>query len=163
AIPLHLRNGRVIDPSRDFDQVADLWLADGKVAGIGARPAWITGDTKILDCTGLIVSPGIIDMHVHLRGPGPEEHQTIPTPTGPAAAVAGGVTSVACMPNTEPALDSRMAAEFVVHQAERAGFCNVFPIGAVTKNREGKELAELGGLVEGGAVAFTDDGSPVYS
>jgi dihydroorotase len=100
-------------------------------------------------------------MHVHLREPGREEDETIRT--GTAAAVAGGVTSVACMPNTEPPLDFRAAAEFVVHQAQRAGYCNVFPIGTVTKNREGKELAELGGLVEGGAVAFTDDGSPVYS
>jgi dihydroorotase len=109
----------------------------------------------------MIISPGLIDMHVHLREPGREEDETIHT--GTAAAVAGGVTSVACMPNTEPALDTRAAAEFVIHQAQRAGFCNVFPIGAVTKNREGKELAELGGLVEGGAVAFTDDGAPVYS
>ena len=161
SLPLLLRNGRVIDPSREFDQVTDLWLADGLVAGTGARPAWVTGDVKTLDCTGLIVSPGLIDMHVHLREPGREEDETIAT--GTEAAVAGGVTSVACMPNTEPALDTRMAVEFVVHQAERAGFCNVFPIGAVTKNREGKELAELGGLAEGGAVAFTDDGAPVYS
>jgi dihydroorotase len=107
------------------------------------------------------VAPGLIDMHVHLREPGREEDETIAS--GTAAAVAGGVTSVACMPNTEPALDTRMSVEFVVHQAERAGFCNVFPIGAVTKERAGKELAELGGLVEGGAVAFTDDGAPVYS
>jgi dihydroorotase len=160
-LPLLLRNGRVIDPSRDLDSVTDLWLADGLVAGNGARPAWVTGDVKTIDCTGLIVSPGLIDMHVHLREPGREEDETIAT--GTEAAVAGGVTSVACMPNTEPALDTRMAVEFVSHQAERAGFCNVFPIGAVTKNRDGKELAELGGLAEGGAVAFTDDGAPVYS
>lgn len=161
SLPILLRNGRVIDPSRDFDAVTDLWLAEGKVAGTGARPAWVNGDVKELDCTGLIVSPGLIDMHVHLREPGREEDETIAT--GTECAVAGGVTSVACMPNTEPALDVRMAVEFVMHQAERAGFCNVFPIGAVTKNRDGKELAELGGLVEGGAVAFTDDGAPVYS
>ena len=161
SLPLLLRNGRVIDPAREFDQVTDLWLADGLVAGIGPRPAWVIGDVKPIDCSGLIVSPGLIDMHVHLREPGREEDETIAT--GTEAAVAGGVTSVACMPNTEPALDTRMAVEFVVHQAERAGFCNVFPIGAVTKNREGKELAELGGLAEGGAVAFTDDGAPVYS
>ncbi len=161
SLPILLRNGRVIDPSRDFDALTDLWLAEGKVAGTGARPAWVNGDVKELDCTGLIVSPGLIDMHVHLREPGREEDETIAT--GTECAVAGGITSVACMPNTEPALDMRMAAEFVVHQAERAGFCNVFPIGAVTKNRDGKELAELGGLVEGGAVAFTDDGAPVYS
>jgi dihydroorotase len=157
--PILLRNGRVIDPARNLDTVADLWLADGKVAGSGPQPGLTAG--RVIDCTGMIVSPGLIDMHVHLREPGREEDETIHT--GTAAAVAGGVTSVACMPNTEPALDSRAAAEFVVLQARRAGFCNVFPIGAVTKNREGKELAELGGLVEGGAVAFTDDGAPVYS
>jgi dihydroorotase len=155
---LLLRNGRVIDPARNFDSIADLWLADGTILGTTSQSR--KPDTT-LDCTGLIVSPGLIDMHVHLREPGREEDETIAT--GTAAAVAGGVTSVACMPNTEPALDTRMAAEFVVHQAQRAGHCNVFPIGAVTKNREGKELAELGGLVEGGAVAFTDDGAPVYS
>ena len=160
-LPILLRNGRIIDPSRDLDSVNDLWLAEGKVAGLGARPAWVTSDVKTLDCTGLIVAPGLIDMHGHLREPGREEDETIAT--GTEAAVAGGVTSVACMPNTEPALDTRMAVEFVMHQADRAGFCNVFPIGAVTKNRDGKELAELGGLAEGGAVAFTDDGAPVYS
>jgi dihydroorotase len=154
-----LRNGRVIDPSRNLDAVTDLWLADGRIAGTGSSPAY--PPERTFDCTGLIVAPGLIDMHVHLREPGREEDETIQT--GTAAAVAGGVTSVACMPNTEPALDTRAAAEFVIHQAQRAGFCNVFPIGAVTKNREGKELAELGGLVEGGAVAFTDDGAPVYS
>jgi dihydroorotase len=154
-----LRNGRVIDPSQNLDRVADLWLQDGRILGIGPQPG-ATAD-RTIDCTGMIVSPGLIDMHVHLREPGREEDETIAT--GTAAAVAGGVTSVACMPNTEPALDSRDAAEFVILQARRAGNCNVFPIGAVTKNREGKELAELGGLVEGVAVAFTDDGSPVYS
>lgn len=156
---LLLRNGRVIDPSRSLDRVADLWLKDGLILGDGPQ-AGVTAD-GVIDCTGTIVSPGLIDMHVHLREPGREEDETIAT--GTASAVAGGVTSVACMPNTEPALDSRAAAEFVILQAERAGNCNVFPIGAVTKNREGKELAELGGLVEGGAVAFTDDGAPVYS
>ena len=156
---LLLRNGRVIDPSQNLDRVADLWLADGKVVGTGSHSG-VAAD-KTLDCTGMIVSPGLIDMHVHLREPGREEDETIAT--GTAAAIAGGVTAVACMPNTEPALDSRAAAEFVILQAKRAGNCMVFPIGAVTKNREGKELAELGGLVEGGAVAFTDDGAPVYS
>src|SRR3954463_11781968 len=154
---LLLRNGRVIDPSRNFDAVSDLWLADGKIL---AGPASRTAD-KVLDCTGMIVSPGLIDMHVHLREPGREEDETIAT--GTAAALAGGVTSVACMPNTEPAIDSQAAAEFVHLQAQRAGNANVFPIGALTKGREGKELAEIGGLVEGGAVAFTDDGSPVVS
>ena len=157
--PLLLCNGRVIDPSQNLDTVVDLWLADGKVLGMGPQSGLIAGHT--IDCTGMIVSPGLIDMHVHLREPGREEDETIQT--GTAAAVAGGVTSIACMPNTEPALDSRAAAEFVVLQAQRAGFCNVFPIGSVTKNRDGKELADLGGMVEGGAVAFTDDGAPVSS
>src|SRR5205823_3180880 len=155
---LLLRNGRVIDPSQNLDRAADLWLKDGVILGTGPQPGAATDRT--IDCTGMIVSPGLIDMHVHLREPGREEDETIAT--GTAAAVAGGVTSVACMPNTEPALDSRSDAEFVILQARRAGNCNVFPVGAVTKNREGKELAELGGLVEGGAVAFTDDGAPVY-
>jgi dihydroorotase len=158
-LTLLLRNGRVIDPSQNLDTTADLWLKDGTILGVGPQPG-IAAD-RTLDCTGLIVSPGLIDVHVHLREPGREEDETIAT--GTAAAVAGGVTSVACMPNTEPALDSRSAAEFVIQQARRAGNCNVFPIGAVSKNREGKELAELGGLVEGGAVAFTDDGAPVAS
>jgi dihydroorotase len=114
-----------------------------------------------MDAAGTIVCPGLIDMHVHLREPGREEDETIAT--GTAAALAGGVTSVACMPNTEPALDSQAAAEFVYLQAERAGNASVFPIGAITKGRQGQELAEIGGLVEGGAVAFTDDGSPVVS
>ena len=157
---LLFRHGRVIDPSQDFDRVADLWVKDGTVVGFAPPPGVAAAD-RTLDCTGMIVSPGLIDMHVHLREPGREEDETIAT--GTAAAVAGGVTSVACMPNTEPTLDTRSAAEFVVLQARRAGNCNVFPIGAVTKNRDGKELAELGGLVEGGAVAFTDDGAPVYS
>src|ERR1700712_3935990 len=116
---LLLRNGRVIDPSRNFAAVADLWLADGKVVGTGPQSR---AADRTLNCTGMIVSPGLIDMHVHLREPGREEDETIAT--GTAAAVAGGVTSVACMPNTEPALDSRSAAEFVILQAKRAGNCN---------------------------------------
>src|SRR5436853_6734017 len=116
---------------------------------------------QTVDAKGKIVCPGLIDMHVHLREPGREEDETIAT--GTAAALAGGVTSVACMPNTEPALDSQAAAEFVYLLAERAGNSNVFPVGAITKGRQGAELAEMGGLVEGGAVAFTDDDAPVSS
>ncbi len=156
---LCIRNGRVIDPAQDLDTVADLWLRDDKVAGVGPHPSWQA--TRVLDATGLVVCPGLIDMHVHLREPGREEDETIAT--GTAAALAGGVTSVACMPNTEPALDNRATVEFVRLQAQRAGHANVFPIGAITKGRQGKELAEIGGMVEGGAVAFTDDGSPVVS
>ncbi len=155
---LHLRNGRVIDPSQSLDRVVDLWIDDTLIGGIGPPPR---AADHVLDCSGMIVSPGLIDMHVHLREPGREEDETIVT--GTASAIAGGVTSVACMPNTEPPLDTRDAAEFVILQAKRAGNCNVFPIGAVTKGREGKELAEIGKLVDGGAVAFTDDGGPVFN
>ncbi len=149
----------MIDPGRKFDSVADLWLKDGTVAGLGPIPH--LSPDRVIDASNLVVCPGLIDMHVHLREPGREEDETIET--GTAAAVAGGVTAVACMPNTEPALDSQAAAEFVVLQAKRAGNCWVFPIGAVTKGRKQEELAEMGGLVAGGAVAFTDDGAPVES
>src|SRR5271165_3555742 len=156
---LRITNGRIIDPSQGIDQVADLWIKGEHILGTGPEPQLVPDRT--IDAAGKIVCPGLIDMHVHLREPGREEDETIAT--GTAAALAGGVTSVACMPNTEPALDNQAAAEFVYLQAERAGNANVFPVGAVTKGRKGEELAEIGGLVEGGAVAFTDDGSPVSS
>src|SRR5580658_9937316 len=155
--PVLLRNGRLIDPSRNLDTVTDLWLANGTIVGTGSQPGLTAKRT--IDCTGMIISPGLIDMHVHLREPGREEDETIAS--GTAAALAGGVTSVACMPNTEPALANQAAAEFITLQAGRAGNANVFPVGAITKGRKGEELAEMGGLVEGGAVAFSDDGSPV--
>lgn len=154
-----IAGGRVICPSQNIDQVTDLWLERDRVLAIGSRPD-LRAD-RTLDATGRIVSPGLIDMHVHLREPGREEDETIAT--GTASALAGGVTSVACMPNTEPACDSQAAAEFIVLQARRAGNANVFPIGAITKGRKGQELAEIAAMVDGGAVAFTDDGSPVVN
>jgi dihydroorotase len=156
---LCITKGRVIDPSQEIDRQTDVWIQDQAILCIGPRPDLRAERT--LDAFGKIVCPGLIDMHVHLREPGREEDETIAT--GTAAALAGGVTSVACMPNTEPALDSQAAAEFVYLQADRAGNANVFPIGAITKGRQGEELAEIGGQVEGGAVGFTDDGSPVMS
>jgi dihydroorotase len=156
---LHITNGRVIDPSQNLDQVTDVWIRGEKILGLGPVPG-LQAD-RTLDATGQIVCPGLIDMHVHLREPGREEDETIAT--GTAAALAGGVTSVACMPNTEPALDSQAAAEFVHLQAVRAGNANVFPVGAITKGRKGEELAEIGGLVEGGAVAFSDESAPIVS
>lgn len=154
-----IAGGRVICPSQNIDQATDLWLERDRVLAIGSRPD-LQAD-RTLDATGRIVSPGLIDMHVHLREPGREEDETIAT--GTASALAGGVTSVACMPNTEPACDSQAAAEFIVLQARRAGNANVFPIGAITKGRKGQELAEIAAMVDGGAVAFTDDGSPVVN
>lgn len=156
---VRIANGRLIDPSQNVDQVTDLWIQDDRVLHVGTRPD--LHPDRVIDAGGKIVTPGLIDMHVHLREPGREEDETIAT--GTAAALAGGVTSVACMPNTEPAIDSQASAEFVCLQAKRAGNANVFPVGAITKGRKGVELAEIGGLVEGGAVAFTDDGSPVVN
>jgi dihydroorotase len=155
---LCIKGGRIIDPGQALDQTGDLWIQGRHVLGPG--PQALQADQTV-EAHGKIVCPGLVDMHVHLREPGREEDETIAT--GTAAALAGGVTSVACMPNTEPALDSQAGAEFVYLQAARAGNANVFPVGAVTKGRQGQELAEMGGLVEGGAVAFTDDGSPVAS
>jgi dihydroorotase len=154
-----ITGGRVIDPSQRLDAVTDVWLHGDKVLHLGSRPDLRADQT--INAAGKYVTPGLIDIHVHLREPGREEDETIAT--GAAAALAGGVTSVACMPNTEPAIDNQAAAEFVVLQAKRARQAHVFPIGAVTKGRKGEELAEIGGLVEGGAVAFTDDGTPVKS
>lgn len=156
---IRISGGRVIDPANKIDRVDDLWIENDLILAVGPRPDLRADQT--LDATGKLVCPGLIDMHVHLREPGREDDETIAT--GTASAVAGGVTSVACMPNTEPPIDSQAAAEFVRMQAARAGNAHVFPIGTISKNREGKELAEIGGLVEGGAVAFTDDGSPVIS
>lgn len=156
---LLIRNGRIIDPSQGLDQVTDLWLADRQVAAIG--PATDVHADEVIDATGLIVCPGLIDCHVHLREPGTEEDETIAT--GAQAALVGGVTTVACMPNTTPPLDTPASVEYIVLQAKRAKKANVYPVGAVSKGRAGGELAEMGRLVEAGAVAFTDDGAPVAS
>ncbi|MDE2506434.1 MAG: dihydroorotase [Planctomycetota bacterium] len=155
---IQISGGRIIDPSRNLDGVGDLWIGRGRILNVGEG---YDDPEVILDARGLIVCPGLIDCHVHLREPGNEEDETIAT--GAAAALVGGVTSVACMPNTLPALDTQGAAEFIVLQAQRARKANVYPVGAVSKGRKGLELAELGQLVEGGAVAFTDDGAPVAS
>ncbi len=155
---IQITGGRVIDPSQDIDRVTDVFLGRGRVLAIGEGSEEVD---QVIDARGMIVCPGLIDVHVHLREPGNEEDETIAT--GAKAALAGGCTSVACMPNTRPALDSQGAAEFVVLQGQRARFANVYPVGAVSKGREGVELAEMGRLVDGGAVAFTDDGAPVTS
>ncbi len=152
-----IEGGRVIDPSQQMDRVTNLLVEDGRIAGYDVAR---NGQDQIIPAHGKIVSPGLIDMHVHLREPGREEDETIAT--GTAAALAGGFTSIACMPNTEPPLDTQAQVEFVHHQAALADHCNVFVIACVSKNREGKELAEMGQLVRAGAVGFTDDGTPVY-
>jgi dihydroorotase len=157
---LLIRGGRIVDPSQSLDRVDDLLLRDGRVVAIGQAAVDNPVADEVFDASGLIVTPGLVDMHVHLREPGREEDETIET--GTAAAVAGGFTSVACIPNTEPPIDTQGAVEFIHQKAARADACNVFVVACASRNREGKELAEIGQLVEAGAVAFTDDGSPVY-
>src|SRR5438132_9232184 len=136
-----IKNGRVIDPSQTMDRVTNLLIRDGRIAGCDAAP---NGQDTIIDAAGKIVSPGLSDMHVHLRQPGREEDETIAT--GTAAALAGGFTSIACIPNTEPPIDTQATVEFVQHQAGLADNCNVYVVACVSKNREGKELAEIGQL-----------------
>jgi dihydroorotase len=140
-----------------MDRVTNLLIEDDRIVAFDVAAG---GQDEVLDATGKIVTPGLIDMHVHLREPGREEDETIAT--GTAAALAGGFTSVACIPNTEPPLDTQAQVEFVQHQAALADNCNVFVVACVSKNRAGKELAEIGQLVNAGAVAFSDDGDPVY-
>jgi len=153
---LLIQNGRVIDPSQGMDRVTNLLIADGRIA---AYDAVANGQEERIDASGKIVCPGLIDMHVHLREPGFEEDETIAT--GTAAALAGGFASVACMANTDPPIDTQGSVEFVRDRAARADHCNVYVVACVSKNREGKELAEIGQLVEAGAVAFSDDGAPI--
>ncbi|MEM9294349.1 MAG: dihydroorotase [Planctomycetota bacterium] len=153
-----LRNARVIDPASGFDGAADLVVAQGRIQRIG--PASGT-DLPTLDANGLIAAPGLIDPHVHLREPGQEEKETIAT--GAAAAAAGGFTSVCCMPNTEPAIDDDSLIEFVYERSRKANGARVYPAGAITKGRNGQELAEMGLMAQAGAVAFTDDGCGVAS
>ncbi len=151
---LLIRNGRILDPANNVDRVTDLLLASGKVEALGDNLT--ASGAEMIDASGLIVAPGLLDIHVHLREPGDENEETIES--GSQAAVAGGFTSIACMPNTQPALDDEAAIEFVYRQASRANLCNVYPIGAITKGRDGEELAEIGQMVRAGAVGFSDDG-----
>ena len=136
---LLIKNGRVIDPSQQLDRVTNLLIEGTRVAAIDVAEH---GSDQVIDAAGKIVTPGLIDMHVHLREPGREEDETIET--GTAAALAGGFTSIACIPNTDPPIDTQAGVEFVRQQAARADNCNVFVVACVSKNREGKELAEIG-------------------
>lgn len=155
---LLLKSGRVIDPSRKLDAVADLLIRDGRIIEIGDLRE--SADT-VIDCTRLIVSPGLIDCHVALRDPGYEEDETMDS--GTAAALAGGFSTIAALPDTLPVVDNRASAEFVRLLAERSSNCRVYPLGAVTRGHAGQELADIGQLVEGGAVAFTDSKTAIAS
>jgi dihydroorotase len=158
--PILIRGGRVIDPSRGTDGVTDVYLEGGKVAAIG-RDIGSPDGALVLDASGKIVTPGLIDLHVHLREPGQEELETVAT--GAMAAAAGGFTAVCAMPNTDPVTDNQAAIGFIVSQAQRAGKARVYPIGAISLGQKGQQLAEFGELVGAGAVAVSDDGKPVVS
>jgi dihydroorotase len=156
---LLIRGGRVVDPSQSLDALRDVLIRDGRIAAIGEHLDAADGET--FDASGAVVAPGFIDMHVHLREPGQTHKETIAT--GSAAAVAGGFSAVACMPNTEPALDSPALIAEVLRLARDANLARVYPIGALTRGRQGKELAPYWQLHDAGAVAFSDDGFPVDS
>lgn len=157
--PLLIRGGRVLDPRNQRDETADILLSEGQVAGIGRNLD--AAGAEVLDAAGKWVTPGLIDIHVHLREPGQEEKETIRT--GTEAAAMGGITAVACMPNTVPALDNVSQIQFVQMKARSEGRVRVYPVGAVTKNIEGKELCEIGAMKRAGCVAFSDDGHPVFN
>jgi dihydroorotase len=158
--PILIRGGRVLDPSRNTDEVADLLLQDGKVEAVG-RNLGQPDSADVLDAAGKVVSPGLIDLHVHLREPGQEDLETVAT--GAMAAAAGGFSAVCAMPNTDPVTDNQAAVGFIVSQAQRAGKARVYPIGAISLGQKGQQLAEFGELVGAGAVAVSDDGKPVVS
>jgi dihydroorotase len=157
-LSLLIRGGRVIDASRGLDRIGDVLVRDGRIAEIGAG---FPGADEVLDASGCIVCPGFIDTHVGVRDPGCEEDET--TATATAAALAGGFTTIAALPDTLPVVDNASAAEYVVLQAKRAGNCRVHPLGAVTRNNAGEELADLGQLARSGALAFTDAKSAIGS
>jgi dihydroorotase len=156
---LLIANGYVIDPSQGINAGKNVLIEEGRLVGLLDRSDPVPHEAQLVDATGLIVAPGFIDMHVHLREPGQEYKETIAS--GAAAAVAGGWTSVCAMPNTDPVNDSPAVTRFIIEQAERAAFANVFPIGSITKSCEGRELAEMGEMKKAGIVAVSDDGRPV--
>ncbi len=156
---LLLKNGRVVDPQASVDGTHDLLVEDGRVAKLGNRLT--DSSATVVDLAGLCVCPGFIDMHVHLREPGHEWKETIAS--GTRAAAKGGFTGVACMPNTQPPIDSRSVVEFVLAQARLHGAVPVYPIGCVSKGQEGVELAEMGDMAVAGARGFSDDGEPIAS
>ncbi|MSP79402.1 MAG: dihydroorotase [Dehalococcoidia bacterium] len=155
-----IRGGRVVDPSQGMDAIADVYIEDGKVAWVAAASEKrAAAGAQVIDAIGLIVSPGFVDLHTHLREPGFEHKETIAT--GTLAAARGGFTTICAMPNTNPAMDTLQTVRWVIHKAETEGHVRVLPIGCVTKGRAGKELAEMGELASAGVIGFSDDGSPV--
>ncbi len=165
---LLVKGGRIVDPSQGLDGKMDILVENGKISKIGkdlpdgsAKATRKAPALQVLDAHNLLVLPGLVDMHTHLREPGYEYKETIET--GSEAALTGGFTSIACMPNTDPINDNRSVTEFIIRQAVKCGLVNVYPVAAVSKGSEGKGLTEFGDLVEAGAVAFSDDGKPVMT
>ncbi len=154
-----IKGGHVVDPGR-FVGLADVLIDDGKIAAVGPNLS-VSTSSKTIHANGKLVVPGFVDVHVHFREPGFEYKETIQS--GSAAAVAGGFTTVCCMPNTNPINDNQAVTEFILERARSAGLANVLPIGAITKGSEGKELAEIGDLRRSGCVAISDDGKPVMN
>jgi dihydroorotase len=157
---LLIQGGRIVDPSQKLDETSDLLIVDGKVKEIGKGLKAPAG-AETINAAGLIVTPGLIDMHVHLRDPGLEYKEDIIT--GTRAAAAGGFTSVACMPNSKPVNDNKAVTTYITSKAKAEGLVNVFPVGAITQGSKGEALAEMGELKEAGCVAVSDDGHPVNS
>ena len=157
---LLIRNGRVIDPSSGTDRVYDVAVEDGIIRQVGVDIAG-GGGIEQFDATGMVVAPGFVDIHVHLREPGFEHAETIES--GSRAAVAGGFTSICCMPNTQPVNDNATVTNYIRAQAERYAVVNVYPIGAITKNSAGEELSAIASMKQAGAVAISDDGRPVMN
>jgi len=165
AIFLLIRGGHIIDPGQGTDQVGDLLIAEGKIVHLGGEiPTVIASEAKqsqAVDATGLVICPGFIDLHCHLREPGFEDKETIAT--GTKAAAIGGFTTVCCMANTEPPLDNAASVDWVKQKASKDSLVGVLPIGCITKGRKGEELNDMAGLAEAGVLAFSDDGDPVAS
>jgi len=164
-LKLVIRNGRVVDPKNRIDKKIDILIENGKIAKIGEssefRPGDVTRSTVTIDATGKVVTPGLIDMHTHLREPGREDEETIAS--GTRAAAQGGFTSICCMPNTQPVIDSVSGVKFILTTASQEGVVNVYPIGSITKGQKGEELAEIGKMRIAGVVGISDDGKPVMN
>ncbi len=160
AIPLLIVGGRIIDPSQGIEKVGDLLIAEGNIAWVAQGIEDLTPEHyQILHAEGMIVCPGLVDLHCHLREPGFEEKETIAT--GTRAAARGGFTTLCCMANTNPPIDTRATVEFIQKKAVAEGAVRVLPIGCITKGRKGEEMVEMGELAEAGVVALSDDGNPV--
>lgn len=156
---LLIKGGRVIDPAHDIDKIADVLVEDGRIKSIGDHGDANTG--TVFDATSLVVTPGFIDLHAHLREPGEEYKETIAS--GTSAAVAGGFTAVCAMPNTKPVNDNASVTRFILEKARESGLARVFPVGAITRQSKGEELAEMAEMKDAGAVAVSDDGRPVMN